>query len=66
MKRLLILAALFLLVLSPFAFGQDEDEDDTYAETIADLERIEGFIPLYYDPDTDNLFLEITRLNIEC
>ncbi|MDH3493138.1 MAG: zinc-dependent metalloprotease [Acidobacteriota bacterium] len=66
MRKVLLLAGLLCLLLTPFVYTQDEDEEDeSYAETIADLERIGGFMPLYYDPLTDELFLEITRLNQE-
>lgn len=67
MKRQ-IFAFLVLLILSLAGFAQDknpESKKKTFAETINNLHKIDGFIPLYFNHEDGKIYLEILRLNDE-
>ena len=65
MKKAMIAIATLILFIAPFAYAQKEKPKKTFAELSAGLERIDGFIPLLYDAKTDEMYLEVTRLNSE-
>ncbi|MBS1797522.1 MAG: zinc-dependent metalloprotease [Acidobacteria bacterium] len=62
MPRILFILLLFLFVSVPQnAFGQDASFD----KLTANLQKIDGFMPLYWDAKAGKMFLEISRFNKE-
>ncbi len=67
MKRL-ILPFLILLFVSSFAFSQDkkpETKKKSFAETTENLQKIDGYVPLYLNNEEGKIYLEVSRLNNE-
>ena len=48
-----------------FAQGTKTANPKTVAEITSGLQKIDGYIPLYYDDEKGKMYLEITRLNEE-
>lgn len=61
MLRKLLLATTVSLVLPPSLIGQIP----TIAEKTRAFERIDGFVPMYWDPAAGKLWLELSRLGQE-
>ena len=57
----------WLFVLSSFALAQapNRSQDTSLAGKIANLQKIDGFVPLYWDAANGKLLLEISRFNTE-
>jgi hypothetical protein len=63
MQRLII-ALLALLCAMPI-HAQNRNEDKTIAAKTAGLQKIDGYIPLYWDAAAGRLLMEISRFNTE-
>jgi len=63
MQRL-IAAFLLLLCVSP-AHAQTRNEDKTIAAKTAGMQKIDGYIPLYWDAANGKMWMEIARFNTE-
>lgn len=63
MKRLTAFFLITLLSLS--ASAQNRSQDQTLSQKIAGLQKIEGFIPFYWDAATGKMWMEISRFNAE-
>jgi hypothetical protein len=59
-----MLVLLVLWGLAP-AQAQNRPADNTFAAKIANLQKIDGYLPLYWDAAQGKLLLEITRFNTE-
>jgi len=67
MPRLAI--ALLVMILAATAAAQEKNQDKakpkTISERAAGLKKIEGYIPLYWDEEKGELFMEISRFDTE-
>src|SRR5262245_20723364 len=63
MQRLVI-ALLALLYAMPI-HAQNRNETQTIAAKTASLQKIDGYIPLYWDAGAGKMMMEISRFNIE-
>jgi hypothetical protein len=64
MMRRSIAALLALLCAMPI-FAQSRNEAQTIAAKTASLQKIDGYIPLYWDAGAGKMWMEITRFNNE-
>jgi Met-zincin/Domain of unknown function (DUF5117) len=62
-KTLLLLVA--LLFFSPDAPAQEKKGAKSFKETTAGLQKIEGFVPLYWDAEGGRMLMEVGRWNAE-
>lgn len=65
MRKLFIVTTLLVCLLPAIAFAQDPDKLPTIASKVAKLQKIDGFIPLYWQESTGKLFMEVGRWNEE-
>jgi hypothetical protein len=63
MQRLI--AALLTLLCAMPIFAQNRNEVQTIAAKTAGLQKIDGYIPLYWDAGAGKMWMEITRFNAE-
>jgi Met-zincin/Domain of unknown function (DUF5117) len=63
MKRLII--ALLALMCAMPIHAQNSKEEKTIAAQTAGLQKIDGYIPLYWDAGAGKMWMEITRFNTE-
>src|SRR5262245_64860677 len=63
MQRLIVAFLLLLCVLPVHA--QTRNEDKTIAAKTAGLQKIDGYIPLYWDAANGKMWMEIARFNTE-
>src|SRR4051794_18644544 len=67
----LALAVLLVVSLAPHRIALANAGDDTpappvaVAKKVAGMERIDGYVPLYWDANTGKLFMEISRFDSE-
>jgi hypothetical protein len=59
------MAALLILLCSTFAFAQSPAENKTFAARTAALQKIDGYLPLYWDAAAGKMWMEISRFNAE-
>ena len=63
----LFLPVLAVLLWNPPALAQDAEESDeplpTIAEKTEDLDRMDGFVPLYWDARAGKIWMEISRFD---
>ena len=64
-KLLAAFLTLALACLSAFAQKTDNKKPKTVGEITSGLQKIDGYIPLYYDDEKGKMYLEITRPNEE-
>jgi hypothetical protein len=57
--------ALLALLIAITANAQNKNEDKTISGKIAGLQRIDGYIPLYWDAGAGRMLMEISRFNTE-
>jgi len=62
--------AILLCLVAPAAVAQDADKDKTdklptIAAKVEKLQKIDGYMPLYWQPSAGKLFMEIGRFNQE-
>jgi len=63
MKRL---TALFLITMLSFsASAQERSQDKTITAKVTGLQKIDGFVPVYWDAAGGKMWLEISRFNTE-
>lgn len=62
MMRLPIIIVLAIFLLMPVSANAQEN---TIAAKTAALQKIDGYVPLYWDQSTGKMFMEITRFNTE-
>ncbi len=62
--RTMLIVCLLLFCLIPVA-AQNRAQDNSIAAKIANLQKIDGYFPLYWDAAQGKLWLEITRFNTE-
>ena len=65
MKQILFALLLCLLLCVGPLWAQTKPEDKTLAGKIAGLQKIDGYMPLYWDAASGKLWLEISRFNQE-
>ncbi len=59
----LVVLGMVVLVLS--VAGQEKGSGGKISERVASLQKIDGYIPLYWDADGGRLLMEISRFNAE-
>ncbi len=68
MKKSLILF-LTIIIAGTFAFAQDKKDDlpkiKSFDEFTKDLQKVEGYLPLFYDNEKGKMYFAISRLNRE-
>ncbi len=57
--------AFFFLILAVAVSAQEQAADKTISARTARMQKLDGFVPLYWDAATGKLFLEISRFNTE-
>ena len=66
MSRFLISLLLTLIPLSaPQVAAQERSQDKTISARTAGLQKMEGYVPLYWDAANGKMLMEISRLNTE-
>ncbi|HKP86585.1 MAG TPA: zinc-dependent metalloprotease, partial [Blastocatellia bacterium] len=60
-----LLAALLISFTATAAAAQDKAADKTMAARTAGLQRLDGYVPLYWDATSGKLLMEISRFNTE-
>jgi hypothetical protein len=65
MRPLLIIALLFNLTAGASEAQSQDRQDKTISARAAGLEKLDGFIPLYWDAATGKMLMEISRFNSE-
>src|SRR5262249_11079384 len=69
MRRLLISTVAFwlfaALTVEARGVAQDKQQDKGIAAKVAGLEKIDGYMPLYWDSANGKMFLEISRWHVE-
>jgi hypothetical protein len=65
MPRLAIVRLLILCVFLPALVFSQAKTPDTFAGKIEGLQKIDGFVPLYWDAKNGKMLMEISRLNQE-
>lgn len=60
-----VLAFFFLILALPVSAQEQAAADKTINARTARMQKIDGFVPLYWDAPTGKLFLEISRFNTE-
>src|SRR5215469_2640153 len=65
MPRLITMLLIALLVLPVSAPGrpQEKAQDKTISARTAGLQKIDGYVPLYWDETNGKMFMEIARFN---
>ncbi len=63
MPRLII--TLLLAVIALPAVAQEKAQDKTISARTAGLQKLDGFVPLYWDGATGKMLMEISRFNAE-
>ncbi|MEP7339543.1 MAG: zinc-dependent metalloprotease, partial [Acidobacteriota bacterium] len=63
MKRLLITLLMLLCALPCYA--QSRSESQTFAAKTASMQKIDGYVPLYWDAANGKMWMEISRFNTE-
>src|SRR5215210_7277843 len=64
--HLLLILVLVLSVLPGVARAQSQDrQDKSISARLSGLQKLDGFIPLYWDATTGKLYMEISRFNSE-
>ncbi|HET8677760.1 MAG TPA: zinc-dependent metalloprotease [Blastocatellia bacterium] len=58
----LLITILFAIVLMPV---DSNAQENTIAAKTAALQKIDGYVPLYWDPSTGKMLMEISRFNTE-
>jgi predicted Zn-dependent protease len=65
----IIVAFLTILFVSVNIFAQDKENKSGKPKSISDftekLQKIDGYLPLFYDDDNGKMFIEVERLNQE-
>ncbi|MCA1630312.1 MAG: zinc-dependent metalloprotease [Acidobacteria bacterium] len=61
----LLLLLLSLAAISPPALPQEKSQPKTLRDATKDLQKLDGFFPLYWDAERGRLLLEIARFNQE-
>ncbi len=65
MRHLSIALTIFLLALSSAAQDKDKDQVKTLRARTEKLQKIDGYIPLYWDAEKGEMLMEISRFNHE-
>lgn len=66
--RRYVLTLIFVLCffsITSLSQQQQQQQDQSYGSKIAGLQKIEGFIPLYWDAKSGKMLMEISRFNTE-
>src|SRR5882724_13493092 len=63
MPRLII--ALWITVMAVPAIAQEKQQDKTIGARTAGLQKLEGYVPLYWDAANGKMLMEISRFNAE-
>ena len=64
-KLLTAFLTLAIAFVSAFAQNTNDKKPKTIGEITSSLQKIDGYIPLFYDDEKGKMYLEITRLNEE-
>lgn len=59
------IAALVILVCSTFTLAQTPAENKSFAARTAAMQKIDGYVPLYWDAAAGKMWMEISRFNVE-
>ncbi|REJ75406.1 MAG: DUF5117 domain-containing protein [Acidobacteria bacterium] len=65
MKRILLLSVCLLALVSPTIGQDDKRSPKTPDELTKGLQKIEGFVPLFYDESSGKMMMEVSRLGEE-
>ncbi|MDT5158548.1 MAG: hypothetical protein QOH51_2905 [Acidobacteriota bacterium] len=65
MRRLLLTLFIALLVLAPAAKAQEKSAPKSFSTLTRGLEKLDGFVPVYWDAEQGKLLLEISRFQQE-
>lgn len=65
MKRILLLILIAAAFYAPSNVSGQEKEELSFEKKIERLQKIDGFLPVYWDAKTGRMFLEISRFNEE-
>ena len=65
MRRIYLLLLLSTALLSSSAAAQERSQPRTLRDATKDLQKIDGYFPLYWDAERGRLLLEIARFNQE-
>ena len=57
--------ALLILICALTINAQNKPEDKTIAAKTASLQKIDGYVPLYWDANAGRMWMEISRFNTE-
>jgi len=63
MPRLII--ALWITVMAVPVIAQEKQQDKTIGARTAGLQKLEGYVPLYWDAANGKMLIEISRFNVE-
>src|SRR4051812_49558149 len=63
--RSLLLLSLLLVAPAAHASAQERQAPKTFAQLTRGLQKLDGYIPLYYDAEQGRLLLEISRFDTE-
>ncbi len=64
MPRIILFVLFAVCLLSPFVFAQ-EKPDESFNKKVEKLNKIDGFMPLYWDAKGGRMLMEISRFNRE-
>src|SRR6266568_9039060 len=63
MSRLMI--ALWITVMAVPVIAQEKQQDKTIGARTAGLQKLDGYVPLYWDAANGKMLMEISRFNTE-
>lgn len=65
MRHFLFAMLLVICLFSLTALSRQQQQEQSYGSKIAGLQKIDGYIPLYWDAKNGKMFMEISRFNTE-
>ena len=65
MKRTIFALLALLFGVAPQTFAQERRGVKSIADAVSGLQKIDGFVPLYWDSEGGRMLLEVGRWNAE-
>ncbi len=65
MFRSIISILAFILLILPYATAAQQKPEESFADKVQKLQRIEGYVPLYWDAKLGKMYMEVSRLDPE-